>query len=896
VIATSEILIRRELKKDIKSTLTIQAQEHTLGLLHNYFDGAFYSKTYMGGEVDAVTAVLHYINIGVPNYHKPSPLVDPVFMKQARRDLFADNSNLRELIYALENNLCDPSPYFSLYYYKSQVTGRPIDGSVLRHFLSTANAEFKRPMPYFDLNHYRTHLPQRSSNLDDFYDFVLRGDKAGFSASRHFDPSMYIAECTSDELNDMGPLEHYLRYGRFEGRKIYPLRKSGTAGQVQRCPTAEWSVEIDAQSWKDSYEQMSRTLATEARRSLVEFVERSLLRELPWCTQDFSKLHFQACQNPVIDVIIPAYNEFRHTVNALLSVMSSQIDEPYRVLLVDDASPDPELRKFSEVPGLVYIRNSENLHFLRSCNAAWKKCTAKYVVLLNNDALLYPDTLQKLFDSIENDSSIGCVGPKILYPNGRLQEAGCYIYPDGGTLMIGVGDDPSRAHYNYDRDVDYVSGACIMFRRDAVDGDLFDEQFRPAYCEDSDLALRITDRGLRVRYVASARAIHHLSVSTAKESEVKRVQLSSRNQARLAQKWATFLGKKSRVRVLSFYLPQFHPIAENDLWWGTGFTEWTNVARAVSSYPGHYQPHLPADLGYYDLRMPEVLAQQQRLARRYGVEGFAVYYYNFGGQKILWEPVGNLLASKSVDFCFCLCWANENWSKHWDGGEREILLAQSYEIDTLEAVCQDFVLCAADPRAIKVNDKPLVLVYRPLLFPNILAFTTLLRRRFAEAGFPGVHLCYVESMEAIAQGIKPASIGFDAAIEFPPQGVGAPAKINFGETKDGWEGKVYDYEASVVLACNRSPTDYPRYPGVFPSWDNTPRQPLKATSFYNSSPELFQAYVESKVDYLNKFFTGDERLLFVNAWNEWAEGTHLEPDKAYGHAWLEALRNATEQY
>jgi hypothetical protein len=434
-----------------------------------------------------------------------------------------------------------------------------------------------------------------------------------------------------------------------------------------------------------------------------------------------------------------------------------------------------------------------------------------------------------------------------------------------------------------------------MFRREAVNGDLFDERFRPAYCEDSDLALRIMQRGLRTRYVAGARAIHHLSVSTAKESEVKRVQLSSRNQAKLAQKWTPFLGEKSRVRVLSFYLPQFHPFAENDLWWGTGFTEWTNVARAVPSYPGHYQPHLPADLGYYDLRMPKNLALQQKLARRYGLEGFVVYYYNFGAKRVMWEPIANLLASKDADFRFCLCWANENWSKHWDGGEREVLLAQSYEIETLEAVCRDFVLCAADPRAITVNGKPLVLVYRPLLFPDILAFTTLLRRRFAEAGFAGVHLCYVESMEAVAQGIKPAAIGFDAAVEFPPQGVGAPAKINFGETKDGWEGKVYDYEASVVLACNRPPVDYPRYPGVFPSWDNTPRQPLKATSFYNSSPELFEAYVEAKVDYLNNFFVGDERLLFVNAWNEWAEGTHLEPDKAYGHAWLEALRNGIER-
>jgi hypothetical protein len=199
---------------------------------------------------------------------------------------------------------------------------------------------------------------------------------------------------------------------------------------------------------------------------------------------------------------------------------------------------------------------------------------------------------------------------------------------------------------------------------------------------------------------------------------------------------------------------------------------------------------------------------------------------------------------------------------------------------------------AADPRYIRVNGRPLFLVYRPLLLPDPPAFAALCRAGFKAAGFPGVHLVYVEGMEAVDRKVRPAELGFDACVEFPPHGRAVPAAVPADIVKEGWSGYRYDYPETVMAFLERDTVPYVRYPAVFPSWDNTPRQPLRGTSFDGIGPEAFQVYVEEKIEEIRQFLMGEERLLFVNAWNEWAEGTHLEPDVGYGHRWLEALRDA----
>jgi len=603
-------------------------------------------------------------------------------------------------------------------------------------------------------------------------------------------------------------------------------------------------------------------------------------------------LSFDEVAQPVVDVLIPCFNEFETTVECLAAIKAANPSVPYRVILSDDGSADERMRSFSSVSGLIFLTSAVNRNFLLNCNEAFASVKAPYLLLLNNDAQVESGCIERLIEAIENERGAVAAGPKILYPNGRLQEAGCSIRADASTIMVGVGENPDEPQYNYRREIEYASGACLMIRTAAIGGTLFDSRYAPAYCEDVDLCLRLRDEGGRIMYEPSARAIHHLSVSTGRMGQTRRVQLAVRNQEKVFQKWGDRLALENRARVLAFYLPQFHPIAENDLWWGRGFTEWTNVTDAVPSFEGHYQPHLPADLGFYDLRLTDVMGEQQALAERYGIEGFVVYYYNFAGRRVLEAPMENLLRRPDVNFRFALCWANENWTKHWDGGTREVLLAQSYDQQALVTVADDAIRFARDPRSIRVDGKPLFLIYRPLLIPEMPRFAEYLRKRFSQAGFPGLHLVYVESMESFHNRVAPSDVGFDACVEFPPHGIAAPWSSPLPNLRDDWNGYAYDYVATVENALSREGVAYSRYPCVFPSWDNTPRQSLGATIMHDATPEVFQAYVEGKLDDLDRFFVGDKRLLFVNAWNEWAEGTHLEPDHVYGHRWLEAVRRA----
>jgi lipopolysaccharide biosynthesis protein len=370
------------------------------------------------------------------------------------------------------------------------------------------------------------------------------------------------------------------------------------------------------------------------------------------------------------------------------------------------------------------------------------------------------------------------------------------------------------------------------------------------------------------------------------------LQTVTRNQQKLAEKWATLLQDINTTRVIAFYLPQFHSTPENDFHWGQGFTEWTNVAKAAPGYVGHYQPHLPADLGFYDLRVRQTIERQATLGHRYGISGFCIYYYNFGQQRALDRAFEMIVGDQTIPFPYCICWANENWTRHWDGGSREIIFEQQYNDDALYGVLRDAVRYAKDPRYIRVNGKPLFLVYRPMLIPDPHTFAKITRRAFHEAGHGGVHLVYVESMEAATKGLLPADRGFDASVEFPPHGLSAKAEDPVTIIRGDFIGTRYDYEATILADIRRPLPDYKRYPCVFPSWDNTPRQPQRGDSFVNATPEAFQVYVEEKLEYIRRFLVGEERLLFVNAWNEWAEGCHLEPDRKFGHRWLEAIRNA----
>jgi glycosyltransferase involved in cell wall biosynthesis len=348
---------------------------------------------------------------------------------------------------------------------------------------------------------------------------------------------------------------------------------------------------------------------------------------------------------------------------------------------------------------------------------------------------------------------------------------------------------------------------------------------------------------------------------------------------------------KVEARAIAFYLPQFHPIPENDEWWGKGFTEWTNVTKATPQYEGHYQPHLPGELGFYDLRILEVMQRQVELAKLYGIEGFCFYFYWFAGKRLLEQPLLQWLDNvEAANLPFCLCWANENWSRRWDGLDTEILIGQQHSAeDDLQFIAY-VAKYMRDTRYIRVDGKPMLLVYRPSLLPDPKATAERWRNWCRQNGLGEIHLVLTQSFD---MG-DPEEYGFDAAVEFPPNNM-APPDITERLTKlnPKFAGRILDYDFYVERSEAFPQRPYKIYRGAFPSWDNEARRASGGASFYGAHPEKFFRMMRNAVEEMIRASPDpDGRLLFINAWNEWAEGCHLEPDRRYGYAWLNAARRA----
>ena len=344
--------------------------------------------------------------------------------------------------------------------------------------------------------------------------------------------------------------------------------------------------------------------------------------------------------------------------------------------------------------------------------------------------------------------------------------------------------------------------------------------------------------------------------------------------------------------LVAFYLPQFHPIAENDEWWGKGFTEWRNVACALPQFEGHAQPRLPADLGYYDLRNVDTMHEQARLASEYGIGAFCFYFYWFSGRTLLEKPLRQWLDDPTLQLPFCLCWANENWSRRWDGRSDDILIAQQHSAEDDLAFIAHIAAYLRDPRYLRVEGKPLLLVYRPDLLPD--ARQTAQRwRHWCRANQIGeIHIAYVQGFERP----DPRDIGFDAAVEFPPN-LSNPTNLTADQRllNPEFEGQVLDWRELAADYSSRAMPAYTLYPGVNAGWDNEPRRPGKGRIYLHAAPRRYRDWLQSTITTRLAGKAPAERMVFINAWNEWAEGAVLEPDSTLGHAWLDATRQALQR-
>lgn len=341
-----------------------------------------------------------------------------------------------------------------------------------------------------------------------------------------------------------------------------------------------------------------------------------------------------------------------------------------------------------------------------------------------------------------------------------------------------------------------------------------------------------------------------------------------------------------QVRTVAFYLPQFHTIPENDEWWGEGFTEWTNVRRTVPAFDDHQHPRQPGELGEYDLRDREVIAEQVRLAADGGIDAFCFYYYWFAGKRLLEAPLDGYL-DDGPDFPFCICWANENWSRRWDGKDHELLIAQEYGPDTAREVFDDFSKYLADPRYLRVDGGLVVLVHRADHLPDPRRFAEVWRTAAREQGLGELYLIASETRP----NLDPGGIGFDAVAEFPPVGSNTLASAQLLPPRglsQRFRGRLMSYPRTARRYMRRRTPAFRRHPGVMPGWDNSARRGDRATIYVDSSPEIYSQWLQSARG-REASMPGDG-LVFVNAWNEWAEGAYLEPDALHGNAYLSATR------
>lgn len=343
---------------------------------------------------------------------------------------------------------------------------------------------------------------------------------------------------------------------------------------------------------------------------------------------------------------------------------------------------------------------------------------------------------------------------------------------------------------------------------------------------------------------------------------------------------------ETKIKLIAYYLPQYHPIEENDKNWGKGFTEWTNVSKAIPQFEEHYQPRLPGELGFYDLRLLENQKRQIELAKNYGIYGFCYHYYWFNGKKVLDLPLRQLLENDDLDFPFCINWANENWTKRWDGQDKDIILEQNYSDENNYKFIDDLKDILLDKRYIRINNKPIVMIYRPLDIPDIKNNVSKWRKYLKEIGIGEVLFI----MDNSFLNIDCNEIGFDYSTDFAPNDFLLKTKLNDEKLiyNKNYMGEIYDYSELIEASIQKKKLN--NFQSICLQWDNEARKPGKGTSFINFSIDLYKKWLEYILYNTYNFNKDQEKLVFINAWNEWAEGSYLEPDRKYGYSYLKATR------
>ncbi|MCD6663412.1 MAG: glycoside hydrolase family 99-like domain-containing protein [Comamonas sp.] len=635
----------------------------------------------------------------------------------------------------------------------------------------------------------------------------------------------------------------------------------------------------------------------------------------------------QKCQ---VTIAIPAYKAV-FFAEALDSALSQRFGS-FEVLVCDDSGgreiEDIVISRQNGLVPLRYIRNETRLGERGNVRRCIDEARGYYIKLLYDDDLIAPDCIARLSEVLSILPEVSLVSSRrgVINERGELASSissPAYRWPfledvrlKGTSVCSFLGLNP----------INFIGEpSSVMFRKEDVErtiqGDVFSLAGLPIswvgdlalyvnLLKNGDLVMlaetlsnfRVSSYQVSQKYRDDATIVHKHVLQF--QTLVQGLEKFDRNQALLCAPMSSedqfseldlmhyWDGRiqQARLRVLAFYLPQFHEIPENNAWWGEGFTEWTNVRQAKPLFEGHEQPLVPGELGYYDLSSVDVLERQAKLAKEHGIHGFCFHYYWFDGKRLLEKPVDQLLRAPQIDLPFCLCWANENWTRRWDGGEQEVLMPQCYSPELHERFARDLLPYFLDRRYIRVQGKPVLLIYRTDIIPDLKDTVASWRDAWRALGLGEVYLVAVESFRAV----DPHEWGFDACCDFPPhqvnpQAIAPQSPVNLVADTQAHVG---DYGRLRDFWLGRPPPGYKRFCGLVPGWDNSARRRKGgATLFVDATPERYRTWLREAVARTVNEFEGDERLVFINAWNEWAEGCVLEPTQRWGRAYLEATRD-----
>jgi lipopolysaccharide biosynthesis protein len=529
-----------------------------------------------------------------------------------------------------------------------------------------------------------------------------------------------------------------------------------------------------------------------------------------------------------------------------------------------DLGPLVELARaglFDDYDAVLKVHTKRSPH--RLDGDAWR-------VALLDGVMPSPEGMRRIIELFRRDSSVG-----LVVPNGSLD--GTETWGSNQPLVEALA---ARIPFAFDPDQLRYPAGSMYWARPWVLRRLADLELGPEHFESEAGHVDGSTAHALERFVGVAARASGLDLVDASDV-ASRLHGARRRPNR-------------RPKVLAFYLPQFHQIPENDAWWGTGFTDWVNVERARPLYEGHLQPVEPGELGRYDLSDPDVMRRQAALAAEHGVDGFVMHHYWFDGRPLLDLPLRNLMDDPTIDFPFALCWANENWTRRWDGLDSDVLIAQSYSDGWADRFYDDLAPALSDPRYLTVDGRPLLVLYRIGHIENAPVAIACWKERAQDDGLGGLHVLAINhsrQFEGLPRGVEDV---IDGLVQFPPlAGIGLRSVANLTPGRPAkLKGDIYSYDAaadSVDLATT-GPHGLRIHPGVMPGWDNTPRRGESAYVFHGANPLSFRRWTARAA--AAAVAAGEPPLLFVNAWNEWAEGAHLEPDVRFGRACLEAIRDA----